>query len=168
VGLIANQPAVLAGVLDINASTKAAASCVSATPSTSRSSVLWMSPASCPAGTGIRRHHPHGAKLLYAFVELPFAHYGHPAQGYGGAYIVMNSKHIAETSTMPGLRRKSPSWAPRGRGGDLPAGDRSRTRSGSPSCQKTEYYRKTFANPFLAAKRGYIEDVIFPRTTRQR
>jgi acetyl-CoA carboxylase carboxyltransferase component len=95
VGIVANQPAVLAGVLDINASSKAArfirfCDCFNI-PIVTFVDV----PASCPASDRNTGHHPHGAKLLYAYCEATVPKLTViTAKAYGGAYDVMSSKHI--------------------------------------------------------------------------
>jgi propionyl-CoA carboxylase beta chain len=171
VGLIANQPAVLAGVLDINASTKAARFvrfCDAFNiPLICFVDVPGFMPGPEQESGGIIRH---GAKLLYAFVEATVPRITVILRkAYGGAYIVMNSKHINCDINYAWPTAEIAVLGPKGAADVLYR--REITESGNPEealSQKTEHYRKTFANPFLAAKRGYIDDVIFPRTTRQR
>ena len=191
VGIVANQPAVLAGVLDIDASSKARASCASATPSTSRSSYSKTCPASCP---GVQQEHGgiirHGAKLLYAFAEATVPKLTViTRKAYGGAYCVMNSKHLradlnlawpsAEIAVMgpegavnivyrrefdEALRTAEAVW-PQGKSFteqeklDILADLRK---------EKVDEFRTRFANPYVAAERGYVDAVIRPSETRRR
>jgi propionyl-CoA carboxylase beta chain len=171
VGLIANQPAVLAGVLDINASAKAARFvrfCDAFNiPLVCFVDVPGFMPGPEQESGGIIRH---GAKLLYAFVEATVPRITVILRkAYGGAYVVMNSKHINCDINYAWPTAEIAVMGPKGAAEVIYR--REITESGNPEealLQKTEHYRKTFANPFLAAKRGYIDDVIFPRTTRQR
>ncbi len=169
VGLVANQPAVLAGVLDNDASVKAARFvrfCDTFNiPLISLVDVPGFMPGPEQEHGGIIRH---GAKLLYAFIEATVPRISVIVRkSYGGAYLVMNSKHIhcdvnyawpsAEIAVMGPkgaaevIYRKEIQAAP----------DPDRVLN-----ERMEEYRNKFANPFLAARRGYIDDVIFPRDTR--
>jgi propionyl-CoA carboxylase beta chain len=171
VGLIANQPAVLAGVLDTNASAKAARFvrfCDGFNiPLVCFVDVPGFMPGPEQESGGIIRH---GAKLLYAFVEATVPRITVILRkAYGGAYIVMNSKHIGGDINYAWPTAEIAVLGPKGAAEviyrqEIAAAADPEALLG----QKTEHYRKTFANPFLAAKRGYIDDVIFPRTTRQR
>jgi propionyl-CoA carboxylase beta chain len=171
IGLIANQPAVLAGVLDSNASTKAARFvrfCDTFNiPLICLVDVPGFMPGPEQEHGGIIRH---GAKLLYAFVEATVPRITVIVRkAYGGAYVVMNSKHIRCDINYAWPTAEIAVLGPRGaaeviyrkeiQAADDPEGTLTR---------KTEEYRKTYANPFLAAQRGYIDDVIFPRNTRHR
>ncbi len=171
IGLIANQPAVLAGVLDVNASTKAARFvrfCDSFNiPLICLVDVPGFMPGPEQEHGGIIRH---GAKLLYAFVEATVPRITVILRkAYGGAYVVMNSKHIRCDVNFAWPTAEIAVLGPKGAAEiiyrkEIQAAD-------NPDelwAQKTEEYRKTFANPFLAAKKGYIDDVITPRDTRQR
>jgi len=171
IGLIANQPAVLAGVLDIHASTKAARFvrfCDAFNiPLICLVDVPGFMPGPEQEHGGIIRH---GAKLLYAFVEATVPRITVIVRkAYGGAYIVMNSKHIRSDINYAWPTAQIAVLGPRGAAEVI-----YRKEIGSAAdpetalSEKTEEYRKTFANPFLAAKRGYIDDVIFPRDTRHR
>jgi propionyl-CoA carboxylase beta chain len=90
-------------------------------------------------------------------------------KAYGGAYLVMNSKHIHCDINYAWPTAEIAVLGPRGaveiiyRKEIKESNDPDATMS-----EKMEHYRKTFVNPFLAAKRGYIDDVIFPRDTRHR
>nr|MCU0539980.1 methylmalonyl-CoA carboxyltransferase [Desulfobacterales bacterium] len=171
VGLIANQPAVLAGVLDIHASAKAARFvrfCDAFNiPLVCFVDVPGFMPGPEQESGGIIRH---GAKLLYAFVEATVPRITVVLRkAYGGAYIVMNSKHIGGDINYAWPTAEIAVLGPKGAAEviyrqELAAAPDPEALLG----RKTEHYRKTFANPFLAAKRGYIDDVIFPRTTRRR
>jgi propionyl-CoA carboxylase beta chain len=171
VGLIANQPAVLAGVLDINASAKAARFvrfCDAFNiPLICFVDVPGFMPGPEQEYGGIIRH---GAKLLYAFVEATVPRITVILRkAYGGAYIVMNSKHINCDINYAWPTAEIAVLGPKGAAEVIYR--REIADAADPEAalnRKTEHYRKTFANPFLAAKRGYIDDVIFPRTTRQR
>jgi propionyl-CoA carboxylase beta chain len=171
VGLIANQPAVLAGVLDINASAKAARFvrfCDAFNiPLICFVDVPGFMPGPEQEGGGIIRH---GAKLLYAFVEATVPRITVILRkAYGGAYIVMNSKHINCDINYAWPTAEIAVLGPKGAAEVIYR--REIAEAADPEAalaDRTNHYRKTFANPFLAAKRGYIDDVIFPRTTRQR
>ena len=171
VGLIANQPAVLAGVLDINASTKAARFvrfCDAFNiPLICFVDVPGFMPGPEQESGGIIRH---GAKLLYAFVEATVPRITVILRkAYGGAYIVMNSKHIGSDINYAWPTAEIAVLGPKGAAEVIyrkEIADASDPQA--VLAEKTEHYRKTFANPLLAAKRGYVDDVILPRHTRQR
>lgn len=171
IGLVANQPAVLAGALDNNASFKAARFvrfCDAFNiPLVCLVDVPGFMPGPEQEHGGIIRH---GAKLLYAFTEATVPRITVIVRkAYGGAYVVMNSKHIhcdinyawptAEIAVM-GARGASEVIYRR----DIQQAENPEEKLN----EKMESYRKRFMNPFIAAKRGYIDDVIFPRTTRHR
>jgi len=171
VGIVANQPAVLAGVLDIDSSVKGSRFvrfCDAFNiPIVVFEDVPGFLPGVAQEHGGIIRH---GAKLLYAFVEATVPRITVILRkAYGGAYIVMNSKHIGGDINYAWPTAEIAVLGPKGAAEviyrqEIAAAADPEALLG----QKTEHYRKTFANPFLAAKRGYIDDVIFPRTTRQR
>ena len=171
IGLIANQPAVLAGVLDSNASTKAARFvrfCDAFNiPLICLVDVPGFMPGPEQEHGGIIRH---GAKLLYAFVEATVPRITVIVRkAYGGAYVVMNSKHIRCDINYAWPTAEIAVLGPRGAAEVIYR--KEIQRAPDPEAllsQKTEEYRQTFANPFLAAQRGYIDDVIFPRSTRHR
>ena len=113
----------------------------------------------------------HGAKLLYAFAEATVPKITViTRKAYGGAYDVMSSKHIRAdiNSRLPDRRDRGD--GPRRRGQHrLPQGDRRRDRQGSRArATFVDEYREKFANPFKAAELGFIDEVIYPRVTRQR
>jgi propionyl-CoA carboxylase beta chain len=171
IGLIANQPAVLAGVLDIHASTKAARFvrfCDAFNiPLVCLVDVPGFMPGPEQEHGGIIRH---GAKLLYAFVESTVPRLTVILRkAYGGAYLVMNSKHIRCDINFAWPTAEIAVLGPKGAAEVI---YRKEIKASSDPetvlSQKTQEYRKTFANPFLAAKRGYIDSVIQPRDTRHR
>jgi propionyl-CoA carboxylase beta chain len=170
VGVIANQPAVQAGVLDINASTKASRFvrfCNAFNiPLVTFVDVPGFLPGVDQEYGGIIRH---GAKLLYAYCEATVPRVQIiTRKAYGGAYVVMNSKSIgadlafawpsAEVAVMgaPGavnlIHRKEIEAA----------GDQDARRA-----ELIAEYEDRFANPYVAAERGYVDDVIDPRETRR-
>jgi propionyl-CoA carboxylase beta chain len=171
VGLIANQPAALAGVLDINASSKAARFvrfCDAFNiPLVCLVDVPGFMPGPEQESGGIIRH---GAKLLYAFVEATVPRITVILRkAYGGAYIVMNSKHIGSDINYAWPTAEIAVMGPKGAAEVIYRKQIDTAEDPDAAlAAKTELYRKTFSNPFLAAKRGYIDDVIFPRNTRQR
>lgn len=171
IGLIANQPAVLAGVLDSNASTKGARFvrfCDAFNiPLVCLVDVPGFMPGPEQEHGGIIRH---GAKLLYAFVEATVPRITVVVRkAYGGAYVVMNSKHIGADLNYAWPTAEIAVMGPRGAAEVLYRKEIQSSPDPSATLVEREgLYRKTFANPFLAAKRGYIDDVIFPRDTRGR
>ncbi|MBW2505983.1 MAG: acyl-CoA carboxylase subunit beta [Deltaproteobacteria bacterium] len=171
IGLIANQPAVLAGVLDVNASTKAARFvrfCDSFNiPLICLVDVPGFMPGPEQEHGGIIRH---GAKLLYAFVEATVPRITVILRkAYGGAYVVMNSKHIRCDVNFAWPTAEIAVLGPKGAAEIIYRKEIQVAKNPEDLlAQKTEEYRRTFANPFLAAKKGYIDDVITPRYTRQR
>lgn len=171
IGLIANQPAVLAGVLDIHASTKAARFvrfCDGFNiPLVCLVDVPGFMPGPEQEHGGIIRH---GAKLLYAFVESTVPRLTVILRkAYGGAYLVMNSKHIRCDINFAWPTAEIAVLGPKGAAEVIYRKEIQASQDpGAVLAQKTEEYRNTFANPFLAAKRGYIDNVIQPRDTRHR
>ena len=171
VGLVANQPAVLAGVLDNNASVKGARFvrfCDAFNiPLVCLVDVPGFMPGPEQEHGGIIRH---GAKLLYAFSEATVPRITVTVRkSYGGAHVVMNSKHIGADMHYGWPTAEIAVLGPRGAAEVVYR--REIQSSADPAAalmEKEEEYRKTFVNPFLAAKRGYIDDVIFPRDTRGR
>ncbi len=171
IGLVANQPAVLAGVLDTDASAKAARFvrfCDDfGIPLLCLVDVPGFMPGPEQEHGGIIRH---GAKLLYAFTEATVPRITVIVRkAYGGAYVVMNSKHIHSDVTYAWPTAEIAVMGPRGAAEVIyrkeieAAADPERVLA-----EKIEEYRKAFVNPFLAARRGYIDEVIFPRDTRRR
>jgi propionyl-CoA carboxylase beta chain len=171
IGLVANQPAVLAGVLDNNASVKGARFvrfCDAFNiPLVCLVDVPGFMPGPEQEHGGIIRH---GAKLLYAFIEATVPRITVIVRkAYGGAYIVMNSKHIGSDVNYAWPTAEIAVLGPRG-AAEVIYRKEIETASDPATAllEKEEVYRTTFANPFLAAKRGYIDDVIFPSETRKR
>lgn len=169
VGIVANQPAVLAGCLDINSSVKGARFvrfCDAFNiPILTFEDVPGFLPGTDQEFGGIIRH---GAKLLYAYAEATVPKVTViTRKAYGGAYCVMGSKHIR---TDVNLAWPTAEIAVMGAEGaaqivyrrELAAGDASALAA------KTEEFRERFANPFIAAERGFIDDVIEPSETRAR
>lgn len=171
VGIVANQPAVLAGTLDINASDKAARfvrMCDSFNlPLVTFVDVPGFMPGTAQEHGGIIRH---GAKLLYAYCEATVPKVTVVTRkAYGGAYDVMSSKHIRGDLNLawPGAE-----LAVMGPDGAVSIVFRKElAESDDPQARKAELvaeYREKFANPYIAASRGYLDAVIEPRHTRPR
>jgi propionyl-CoA carboxylase beta chain len=171
VGIIANQPAVLAGVLDINSSDKAARFvrfCDSFNiPLLTFVDVPGFLPGTSQEHGGIIRH---GSKLLYAYCEATVPKITIiTRKAYGGAYDVMSSKHIRGDLNLAWPSAELAVMGPEGavniifRKELAKAKDPEKRRS-----ELVEEYREKFANPYVAASRGYLDDVIEPRHTRPR
>jgi propionyl-CoA carboxylase beta chain len=171
VGVIANQPAVLAGVLDINSADKGARFvrfCDSFNiPLVVFEDVPGFLPGVAQEHGGIIRH---GAKLLYAFAEATVPKVTViTRKAYGGAYDVMNSKHIRGDINLAWPTAEIAVMGPKGAvevlfrrqiaAADDPAAE---------TAAKEADYRERFAHPYIAASRGYVDDVIDPRETRPR
>lgn len=171
IGLVANQPATLAGVLDNNASVKGARFvrfCDAFNiPIVCLVDVPGFMPGPEQEHGGIIRH---GAKLLYAFIEATTPRLTVIVRkAYGGAYIVMNSKHIGADINYAWPTAEIAVLGPRGAAEVIYRKDiQSSDDPEAVLLEKEASYRKAFMNPLLAAKRGYIDDVIFPRETRGR
>jgi propionyl-CoA carboxylase beta chain len=171
IGLVANQPAVLAGVLNVDASAKAARFvrfCDAFNiPLICFVDVPGFLPGPEQEHGGIIRH---GAKLLYAFVEASVPRITVLIRkAYGGAYLVMNSKHIRCDINYAWPTAEIAVMGPRGASEVIYRKEiREAPDPEALLAEKMEDYRKSFAHPFLAARRGYIDDVIFPRDTRHR
>ncbi len=171
IGLVANQPAVLAGVLDVDASAKAARFVRFCDTFNIPLICLVDVPGFMPGpeqehGAIIR----HGAKLLYAFVEATVPRITVLVRkAYGGAYLVMNSKHIRCDINYAWPTAEIAVMGPRGASEVIYRKEiRESADPEATLARKMEDYRESFLNPFLAARRGYIDDVIFPRETRYR
>ena len=169
VGIIANQPAVLAGVLDIDSSEKGARFVrfcdAFNVPLVVFEDVPGFLPGVGQEHRGIIRH---GAKLLYAFAEATVPKVTViTRKAYGGAYDVMNSKHIRGDVNLAWPNAEIAVMGPEGAVGILFR--REIAEATDPEAERKariERYRERFAHPFLAAARGYIDDVIDPRDTR--
>jgi acetyl-CoA carboxylase carboxyltransferase component len=171
IGIIANQPAVLAGVLDINSSEKAARFvrfCDSFNlPILTFVDVPGFLPGTGQEHGGIIRS---GAKLLYAYCEATVPKLTVVTRkAYGGAYDLMSSKHIRGDVN---LAWPSAEIAVMGPDGAVNIIFRKElTQAEDPVKRKAELvaeYREKFANPYIAASRGYVDDVIEPHETRPR
>jgi len=171
IGIVANQPAVLAGVLDIEASEKAARFVRFCDSFNIPVLTLVDVPGFLP---GVAQEHggiiSSGAKLLYAFCEATVPKLTLiTRKGYGGAYDVMSSKHIRGDVN---LAWPSAEIAVMGPAGAVEIIFRKElAEAENPEERKKELvadYREKFANPYIAASRGYIDDIIEPRDTRPR
>ncbi len=171
VGIVANQPAVLAGVLDIDASEKGARFvrfCDAFNiPIITFEDVPGFMPGTNQEHHGIIRS---GAKLLYAYCEATVPKLTViTRKAYGGAYCVMSSKHIRSDLN---LAWPSAEIAVMGPDGAVNIVFRKELgKAEDPVKKKAELvadYREKFANPYIAAERGYIDDVIEPKETRPR
>jgi propionyl-CoA carboxylase beta chain len=171
VGIVANQPAFLAGVLDINASVKGARFvrfCDAFNiPLITFEDVPGFLPGTQQEFGGIIKH---GAKLLFAFAEATVPKITViTRKAYGGAYCVMASKHIRTDINYAWPTAEIAVMGPEGAVNIVykreleraPEGDRERLRK-----EKVEEFRERFANPYVAAERGYIDAVIEPSHTR--
>ena len=167
VGIVANQPMVLAGCLDIASSRKAGrfvrfCDCFNI-PIVTFVDVPGFMPGTDQEHNGIITH---GSKLLYAYAEATVPKVTViTRKAYGGAYDVMSSKHLRGDVNYAWPTAEIAVMGPKGaveiifRGTlDDPAAAEA----------KTEEYREKFANPFIAAHRGFIDDVILPHSTRKR
>jgi propionyl-CoA carboxylase beta chain len=171
IGVIANQPQVLAGVLDINASTKAARFVRFCDAFNIPLLVLVDVPGFLP-GTeqewnGIIRH---GAKLLFAFSEATVPKVTViTRKAYGGAYDVMNSKHIRGDFNFAWPSAEIAVMGPKGAVEIIFKKDISKAKDPEKEIEKklSEYIEK-FANPYITAERGYVDDVITPKETKQK
>ncbi len=167
VGVVANQPMVLAGCLDIHSSNKAARF-VRFCDAFGIAVITFVDVPGFMPGTaqehgGIIRH---GAKLLYAYAEATIPKVTLiTRKAYGGAYDVMSSKHLRGDIN---LAWPSAEIAVMGPKGAVEIIFRSELSDQKKIDKRTEEYREKFANPFVAASRGFIDDVIMPRKTRQR
>ncbi len=171
VGIVANQPAHLAGTLDINASVKGARFvrfCDAFNiPLVTFEDVPGFLPGTAQEFGGIIRH---GAKLLYAFAEATVPKLTViTRKAYGGAYCVMASKHIRTDLNYAYPTAEIAVMGPEGavnilyRNELAAASDKAAFRG-----EKVEEFRDKFASPFIAAQRGYIDEVIEPRDTRKK
>jgi len=171
VALIANQPAVLAGVLDIAASLKAArfirfADCFNL-PLLTFVDVPGFLPGVAQEHGGIIKH---GAKLLYAYCEATVPKLTViTRKAYGGAYDVMSSKHIRGDVNLAWPTAEIAVMGPKGAVEILFKKEIEQSKDREAETQRRiAEYTATFANPYAAAARGFIDDVIDPRDTRAR
>jgi propionyl-CoA carboxylase beta subunit len=172
VGIVANQPAILAGVLDIGSSVKGARF------------VRFCDAFNIPLITfedvpgflpGVQQEHGgiivHGAKLLYAFAEATVPKITIiTRKAYGGAYCVMSSKHIRSDVNYAWPTAEIAVMGPEGAVDIVYKRDLDKTKTPEEREQlrqnKIEEFRDRFANPYVAADRGYVDGVIQPRDTR--
>ncbi|WP_421709349.1 acyl-CoA carboxylase subunit beta [Algihabitans sp.] len=167
VGIVANQPMVLAGCIDIDSSRKAArfvrfCDCFNI-PIVTFVDVPGFLPGTSQEYGGIIKH---GAKLLFAFTQATVPKVTViTRKAYGGAYDVMSSKHLRGDVNYAWPSAEIAVMGPKGAVEIIFRAD-----AGEPEKieQRTEEYRKLFANPFVAASRGFIDDVIMPHGTRKR
>jgi propionyl-CoA carboxylase beta chain len=171
VGVVANQPAVLAGTLDIDASVKGARFvrfCDAFNiPLVVFEDVPGFLPGTAQEFGGIIRH---GAKLLYAFAEATVPKITViTRKSYGGAYCVMASKHIRTDFNFAYPTAEIAVMGPEGAVSIIhrreleSAGDAEAFRG-----EKVAEFREKFANPYVAAQRGFVDEVIEPRLTRRK
>ncbi len=166
VGIVANQPAMLAGVLDISSSIKAARFvrfCDAFNiPLVTFVDVPGFLPGTAQEFGGIIKH---GAKLLYAFAEATVPKITViTRKAYGGAYDVMSSKHIGADMN---FAFPTAEIAVMGADGAVSIIHRDKL-SAEERTKAVEDYRETFANPYKAAELGYIDEIIYPRQTRNK
>jgi propionyl-CoA carboxylase beta chain len=171
IGIVANQPAVLAGTLDINASVKGARFvrfCDAFNiPLVTFEDVPGFLPGTVQEYGGIIKH---GAKLLFAFAEATVPKITViTRKAYGGAYCVMASKHIRTDFNYAWPTAELAVMGPEGAVNILykreldTSADPAATRA-----EKVAEFREKFANPYIAAGRGFIDEIIRPRDTRKR
>ncbi len=171
VGIVANQPPVLAGVLDIDASVKAArfvrfCDCFNI-PIITFEDVPGFMPGLEQEHGGIIRH---GAKLVYAYCEATVPKITViTRKAYGGAYCVMNSKHIRGDLVFAWPTAEIAVMGPEGAVNIVFRRELARAEDADDLREQlVAEYREKFANPYVAASRGYIDAVIEPRETRPR
>jgi propionyl-CoA carboxylase beta chain len=171
VGIVANQPAVLAGVLDINASVKGARFvrfCDAFNiPIVTFEDVPGFLPGVAQEHGGIIRQ---GAKLLYAYCEATVPKLTViTRKAYGGAYDVMSSKHIRGDLNVAWPTAEIAVMGPKGAVEILFRKEIAEAADPQAALdQRVAEYSAKFANPFVAASRGYLDDIIDPRDTRPR
>ncbi len=171
VGIVANQPAVLAGVLDIDASIKAARFirfCDAFNiPVVTFEDVPGFLPGVAQEHGGIIKH---GAKLLFAYCEATVPKLTViTRKAYGGAYDVMSSKHIRGDYNVAWPTAEIAVMGPKGAVEILFRKEIAESDDPAKATdEKIEEYRAKFAHPYIAAGRGYLDDIIDPRDTRLR
>ena len=169
VSIVANQPAVLAGVLDINASDKGArfvrfCDCFNI-PLITFEDVPGFLPGTQQEFGGIIRH---GAKLLYAFAEATVPKITViTRKAYGGAYCVMSSKHIRTDVNFAYPTAEVAVMGPEGAVNIVYKRELAAAKDAAAErAKKTEEFRQRYANPWIAAERGWVDAVIEPKFTR--
>jgi propionyl-CoA carboxylase beta subunit len=167
VGIVANQPMVLAGCLDIDSSRKAArfvrfCDCFNI-PIVTFVDVPGFLPGTAQEYGGIIKH---GAKLLFALAEATVPKVTViTRKAYGGAYDVMSSKHLRGDVNYAWPSAEIAVMGPKGAVEIIFRGD---LKDAKKIERRAEEYRAKFANPFVAGSRGFIDDVIMPHSTRRR
>jgi propionyl-CoA carboxylase beta chain len=171
VGIVANQPAVLAGTLDIDASVKGArfvrfCDCFNI-PLVTFEDVPGFLPGTVQEFGGIIKH---GAKLLFAFAEATVPKVTViTRKAYGGAYCVMSSKHIRTDFNYAWPTAEIAVMGPEGAVNILYKRELEAAPDAvSARAEKIEEFREKFANPYIAAARGFVDEVIHPRETRRK
>jgi propionyl-CoA carboxylase beta subunit len=171
VGIVANQPAVLAGTLDIDASVKGARFvrfCDAFNiPLVTFEDVPGFLPGTVQEYGGIIKH---GAKLLFAFAEATVPKVTViTRKAYGGAYCVMASKHIRTDFNYAWPTAELAVMGPEGAVNILYKRElESAARPAEVRADKVKEFREKFANPYIAAGRGFLDEVIHPRETRSK
>jgi propionyl-CoA carboxylase beta chain len=167
IGIVANQPMVLAGCLDIDSARKAArfvrfCDCFNI-PIVTFVDVPGFLPGTAQEFGAIIKH---GAKLLFAFAEATVPKVTLiTRKAYGGAYDVMSSKHLRGDVNFAWPSAEIAVMGPKGAVEIIFRAD---LKDQAAIDARTGEYREKFANPFIAASRGFIDDVIQPATTRRR
>ena len=166
-GVVANQPMVLAGCLDIDASKKGARFirfCDAFNiPVLTFVDVPGFMPGTTQEYGGIIKH---GAKLLYAYAECTVPKVTViTRKAYGGAYDVMSSKHLRGDVNLAWPTAEIAVMGPKGA---VEIIFRKDIGNQEKIAAREQEYREKFANPFIAGKRGFIDDVILPSLTRKR
>ncbi|GEQ98556.1 hypothetical protein JCM17844_21930 [Iodidimonas gelatinilytica] len=167
VGIVANQPMVLAGCLDIDSSKKAArfvrfCDCFNI-PILTLVDVPGFLPGTAQEHGGIIKH---GAKLLFAFGEATVPKITViTRKAYGGAYDVMSSKHLRGDMN---YAWPTAEIAVMGAKGAVEIIYRAERDDADKIAERTKAYESHFANPFVAASKGFIDEVIMPHSTRKR
>lgn len=169
VGIVGNQPAYLAGVLDSNASNKAArfirtCDCFNI-PIITFEDVPGFMPGTAEEYNGIIKH---GAKMLYAYAEATVPKITViTRKGYGGAFCVMNSKHLRGDISYAWPSAEIAVMGPEGASEIIFSKEiKSAEDPKKKLAEKVEEYRDKFANPYVAAGKGVVDEVIEPKITR--
>jgi propionyl-CoA carboxylase beta chain len=171
VGVVANQPAVLAGVLDIASSIKGARFVRTCDAYNVPLVIFEDVPGFLP---GVAQEHggiiKHGAKLLYAFCEATVPKVTViTRKAYGGAYDVMNSKHVRGDYNIAWPTAEIAVMGPKGAAEIIFRKEISSAKDSAAEIERlADDYRAKFANPYVAAQFGYIDDVVEPHETRYR
>ena len=166
-GIVANQPLFMAGVLAIDSSRKAARFVrfcdAFSIPILTLVDVPGFLPGTSQEYGGVIKH---GAKLLYAYGEATVPKVTViTRKAYGGAYVVMSSKHLAADFN---YAWPTAEIAVMGAKGATEIIHRADLDDAEKTAQHTQDYEERFANPFVAAEKGFIDEVIMPHSTRKR